>query len=115
MKRGTLAKFRNLVTAVEFLRHEFSKGLELYKCKVILRDGTNLRILEKYRNDFLIYYSYYWLVAAGDLIIGWDNAPHHPHLKTFPHHKHLAGRKRPVDSDERNLSSVMEFIAKRLR
>jgi hypothetical protein len=115
MKHGTLSKFRNIITSIESLQHESSKGLELYKSKVILRDGSNLRILEKYRDGALIYYSYYWLTAANDLIVGWDNAPHHPHLKTFPHHKHLAGRKRPVESDERNLSKVLEFIAKRLR
>ena len=22
------------------------------------------------------------------LIIRWDNAPHHPHLFSFPHHRH---------------------------
>jgi len=115
MKHGTLSKFRDLVTSIESSLHESSKGLELYKSKVILRDGSNPRILEKYRAGALVYYSYYWLTAANDLIVGWDCAPPHPHLKTFPHHKHLAGRKRPVESDERNLSRVLEFIAKWLR
>jgi hypothetical protein len=99
MKHGTLLKFRDLVTASEFLQYESSKGLELYKSKVILRDGSNLRILEKYRDGALVYYSYYWLAAANNLIMGWDCAPHHPHLKTSPHHKQIAGRKRPVASD----------------
>jgi|GEM_PF-3776403 len=57
MKHGTLSKFRDLVVAIEFLQHESSKGLELYKGKVILRDGSNPRILEKYRHDVLVYYS----------------------------------------------------------
>ncbi|MDZ7290038.1 MAG: DUF6516 family protein [candidate division KSB1 bacterium] len=114
MKHGTLAKFRDLIVSVEFLRHESTKNLELYKCKVILRDGTNLRVLEKYRNDNLVYYSYYWLAATNELIVGWDNAPHHPRLKIFPHHKHLAVRKKPVISEERNLSGEFKFIAKRL-
>lgn len=115
MKHGTLSKFRDLVTSIESLQHESSKGLELYKSKIILRDGSNLRVLEKYRDGVLVYYSYYWLTAANDLIIGWDCAPHHSYIKTSPHHKHIAGRKRPVESDERNLSRVLKFIAKRLQ
>lgn len=115
MKRGTLSKFRDLVTAIEFFQHESIKGLELYKCKVILRDGSSLRILEKYYDNALVYYSYYWLTSADNLIIGWDNAPHHPHLKNFPHHKPLAGRKKPTASDERNLSDVFELIVERLQ
>jgi hypothetical protein len=87
----------------------------LFKGKIILRDGSNLRIVEKYRHDQLIYYSYYWLTAANELIIGWDNAPHHPHLKTYPHHTHFAGRKKPIASNERNLPAVLEFIAKRIK
>ena len=115
MKSGALKKFSDLIASIEFLQHESSQNLELFKCKVILRDGSNLRILEKYQNDKLVYYSYYWLTTANELIIGWDCAPHHPHLKTFPHHKHFTGRKKPVTSDERNLSDVFEFIAKCLQ
>jgi len=115
MKHGTLAKFRDLVASIESLQHEFSKGLELFKCKVVLRDGSNLRILEKYRNDELVYYSYYWLATTNELIIGWDSAPPHPHLKTFPHHKHPAGRKKPVVSVERNLHDILSFISERLQ
>lgn len=114
MKHGTLSKYRDLVASIEFQQHESSKNLELYKGKVILRDGSNLRILEQYRDDKLVYYSYYWLTGANELIIGWDSAPHHPHLKTFPHHKHLAGQKKPIVSDERNLADVLKFIAIRL-
>ena len=25
----------------------------------------------------------------GQLIIRWDNAPHHKQIQTYPHHKHL--------------------------
>jgi hypothetical protein len=42
-------------------------------------------------------------------------APHHPHLKAFPQHKHLAEEATPVDSHERSLVDVLAFIAKRLK
>lgn len=35
-------------------------------------------------------YRYHLQEPGGALIARWDNAPHHPHLKTFPHHVHHA-------------------------
>lgn len=34
-------------------------------------------------------YRYHWQHATGHLILRYDNAPHHPEVGTFPHHKHL--------------------------
>jgi len=31
----------------------------------------------------------YTLIRGGQRILGWDNAPHHPGLESFPHHCHL--------------------------
>lgn len=115
MKTGALTKFPDIVVSVEILQHEVSLDGELFKCKAKLKDGSNLRILEKYRHDELVYYSYYWLDAANNLLVGWDRAPHHPQLKSFPHHKHLAEEPEPIDSNERNLAEVLAFIAKRLK
>ena len=33
-------------------------------------------------------YAYHYQDASGQLIFRYDNAPHHPHVSTFPHHKH---------------------------
>ncbi|MCF6297942.1 MAG: DUF6516 family protein [Flavobacteriaceae bacterium] len=53
-------------------------------------------------------YSYYWLRLDNSLIIGWDNAPHHPEIKTSPHHKHIGGK---VESSiQTNLEQVLNFI-----
>lgn len=115
MKIGTLHKFRNIIASIEYIHHEAYKGIELFKSKIILRDGSNLRILERYNRDKLEYYSYSWLTSSNELIIGWDCAPHHVKISTFPHHKHLAGQKNPTTSHERNLFEVMRFIATRLK
>jgi hypothetical protein len=42
----------------------------------------------------------------------WDNAPHHYHLLTFPHHKHTA--KGIVESLEISLPEVIEEIRQQL-
>lgn len=49
-----------------------------------LNDGTNLRLTEQWDGDRLERYSYYWLTDVNELKIGWDNAPHHTRLETFP-------------------------------
>ena len=34
-------------------------------------------------------YRYHWQDATGRLVLRYDDAPHHPEIETFPHHKHL--------------------------
>ena len=53
-------------------------------------------------------YSYYWLRPDETIIIGWDNAPHHQSVKTFPHHRHIGDRIE--ESQEREMSQVLKFI-----
>lgn len=42
-----------------------------------------------WENNILKRYSYYWLTSNNKFKIGWDNAPHHTQLDTFPYHKHV--------------------------
>ncbi|MGH7595145.1 MAG: toxin-antitoxin system TumE family protein [bacterium] len=60
------------------------------KRRAELVDGSTLHLNESSiigKNK----YSYHWQDAQNQLIIRWDNAPHHPHLTTFPHHRHEGG------------------------
>ena len=50
---------------------------EILKLILKLRGETTLRVLERWKEDKLVRYSYYWLDSENNLIIGWDNAPHH--------------------------------------
>ncbi|MEA3349904.1 MAG: DUF6516 family protein [Chloroflexota bacterium] len=34
-------------------------------------------------------YRYHFMNASNQLVFRYDNAPHHPEIVTFPHHKHL--------------------------
>lgn len=47
--------------------------------QVVLRRG----VIEKLR------YTYHYQTKAEQLIFRYDNAPHHPHIVTHPHHKHV--------------------------
>ena len=75
-----------------------------------LQDGTNLRLTEQWHGDVLERYSYYWLTATNKLKIGWDNAPHHTRLATFPHHRHDGHQRNIQPSVETRLEEVMTFI-----
>ena len=83
---------------------------ETLRIILYLKDGTNLRITEQWAEKVLKRYSYYWLDAANDLKVGWDNAPHHTKFKTFPNHKHVGDQKSLQPSTETTLEEVMEFI-----
>jgi len=55
----------------------------------------------------------YWLDRKNKMLIGWDNAPHHPELENFPHHKHINAKE--IASYETSLESAMEVIRKLLQ
>jgi len=107
-----LARYRDLVVGVASIDHVARKGLEQYRAKLLLADGSNLRVSEVWVDGQLTRYSYYWLDEADHLIAGWDNAPHHPEIKSHPHHTHTAQDVR--DSSMHNLEDVLTFLAKRL-
>lgn len=54
-------------------------------------------------------YSYHLQDAEGNLIARWDNAPHHPNVSTYPHHKHLRGEVLPSYSI--TCEEILEEIA----
>ena len=72
MKYNTLSRFKDIIASIDVQSYEKNKNFEIYKCKVNLSDGSNLRIFEKYNQHVLVYYSYYWLTFINKLIIGWD-------------------------------------------
>lgn len=82
------------------------------KLILVLADGTNLRVTERWRGKSLIRYSYYWLNTENSLKIGWDNSPHHKRLESFPHHKHID--KQRVVSYEESLEDVMTVLEREI-
>jgi len=83
---------------------------ETLRLILYLKDGTNLRITEQWEGTRLRRYSYYWLTSTNKLKVGWDNAPHHTRLETFPHHKHIGQQRNLQPSEETCLEEVMEVI-----
>lgn len=97
------------VQVIEMLDESTVKYL---KCFAELLDDSRLYITESYsagKNK----YSYHWQDRQNRLILRWDNAPHFPHLSTFPHHKHES--KKVYESPRILIDEVLQEIENRFR
>ena len=111
MRYSVLDEYGAIILRVEAIEYLENEDVELLKGKVTLIDGSVLRISEVWVDGKLEKYSYFWLDEENDLIIGWDNAPHHIQVNTYPHHKHT--KRGVVESDAHSLEAVMDEICKR--
>lgn len=77
-------------------------GIELHIAEYVITDPKIDRL--KYR--------YHIQTSNGKLLARWDNAPHHPEVKSHPDHLHTEkGVKPSVAMDiESVLTAVMDFI-----
>lgn len=100
-----------ILTIVQY-EHRLRGAVEQFKAVARLADGTNLHINEVWIDGGLHKYAYYQIAPSGDVICGWDNAPHHPDVRTYPHHLHQAGDVYP--SAIRSLSDVFDRLEKEL-
>ena len=105
-----LRSFSDIIARAEELRWEQDVDTEIVKAKILLTDGSDLRISESIIDSQLVAYNYYWLDESNRLIIGWDNAPHHKDIKTYPHHKHIGKKTNVTSSKEHSLKEVLRFI-----
>lgn len=63
----------------------------------------------------LIDYRFHWQDKDGKLKLRWDNARHHPKLKTFPHHMHMGEDERVKDSTEVDLQKILHILESELK
>ena len=54
-------------------------------------------------------YAYTYL-REGRRMFRYDNAPHHPEIITYPHHKHIGPQDRLAPTDQPSLSQVMAEV-----
>ncbi len=98
----------DIVEQIEKLEISEEEQISKLKAKLRLFDGTILWVREVWLKEKIKAYSYYWLRPDETVIIGWDNAPHHKEINSFPHHKHTSNRIE--QSEEKNLRDVLNFI-----
>jgi hypothetical protein len=74
-----------------------------------LRDGSELHVFEYVTSSMhKLDYSYHWQDKEQNLVMRWDNAPHHPEVATHPHHLHDRGVVKPAH--EPTLAEILKTI-----
>jgi len=81
------------------------------KVRAHLPNGYTLDI---YYNATLQKYSY-TIIKHNKRIIGWDNAPHHKQVKTYPHHFHTLNGKVTQSKMKGNPTKEITSILKETR
>lgn len=86
------------------------------RIRLRLPDNSLLEISEsvQIRDDTFqwISYRYHYQDSIGNLIFRYDNAPHHPEIKTHPDHKHISNGV--LDSLHPHIESVLKEIKEHL-
>lgn len=112
-----LSRSELLIEELEILDRSDRPGQtsEFY-ARIRFPDGSQLQVVEKLVVERLTIikarYAYHYQRAGGDLAFRYDNVPHHPDIKTFPHHKHVGDAvvpARPPDLSEvlREIDGIM--------
>ncbi len=107
-----LQQHPDLILAVTKYEHRLTDTIEQFKAVAQLVDGSQLHLNEVWIDGTLHKYAYYWLTLTGEIIQGWDNAPHHPEVSSYPHHTHRANQAYP--SQIRSLSDVLTILEQKL-
>ena len=106
-----------LEVAEKLLQSPLIIGVEFVGTKLRARLSGAL-YLDIYYNASMGKYSYF-IVKFGTRIIGWDNAPHHAEVSTYPHHFYDENdRIRPSGmkgSPLEDLPEVLTYLAKYLQ
>ena len=87
-----LLRKSKVVSHLDIIAFVDEEDLQIFSVKAILIDESTLFVRELTTMSESKY-SYHWQTLNGDLICRWDNAPHNPHLTTYPHHKHEGAQK----------------------
>ena len=86
----------------------------LVRGRVFFWDGSYLDLYEVISTELgypvRISYAYTYL-KEGRRIFRYNNAPHHPEIVTFPHHKHIGPQDRLTPADQPGLNSVLQEVA----
>jgi hypothetical protein len=110
----TTLRSRQEIDVVEALQVDVATVGVKFKCEVRFYDDSRLSIVEQLesvgKRDFnrVNYKFHYYQDADGKLIFRYDNVPHHPHLSTFPAHKHVGNSI--VEAEPPDLNDVLAEV-----
>jgi hypothetical protein len=105
------AEFAPFIATHDILARRSDAHIVQVKARIVFVDDsllvyTDIAILTEERRK----YSFQWMNSDGTLRIRWDNAPHYPHIATYPHHQHIGDETSVQDSPEMTLDDVLAVI-----
>ena len=109
-----LIRWSAFIETVDFKYEAKSKTVGLIHGNIGMIDGSTLQFVELIdRKDNEIIrprYRFHFMDSADKMIFRYDNAPHHPEVPTYPHHKHIRGEEKLKQSKEIGLRDVLSEI-----
>jgi len=86
---------------------------DYYRLKIHARliNGWKLHVWEHATLRFRRYA--YHISKRSELIVRWDNAPHHKNLKTYPYHKHIG--KTILESNEVDIEVILKELEQMIK
>jgi len=86
---------------------------DYYRLKIQARliNGWKLNVWEHAKPGFIRYA--YHISKGSELIIRWDNAPHHKQIQTFPHHKHVG--ETILESNEMEIEVILRELERMIK
>ena len=90
----------------------------LIRCRISFWDGSFLDIYEVVSTELgypvRVHYAYTY-VRNDQHVFRYDNAPHHPEIATYPHHKHIGAKERLAPADQPTLNQILAEIEEQLK
>jgi len=102
------------VDILTILKREIGVAWGHIRLKGILINGDIFEISEYIRivrnNVEVVRYNYHWQDSSNQLIRRWDNAKHHIHIQTFPHHVHIGTEGNIHESEGMDVERFLKQI-----
>jgi hypothetical protein len=81
LRRSPLVRDLQVIELVE------EESVQFLRVRAQIIDGSLLYVRESFFPGHSKY-SYHWQTQTGEMLLRWDNAPHHPEIPTHPDHRH---------------------------
>ena len=104
-----------VVVHFSLIREETLADRGLWRYRLTLQDESLLELFEFFIIELdkvnVIKYSFHWQTKNGQLIKRWDNAAHHPEIKTHPHHLHDGFQKRVFPYEPVDIQAILSLVS----
>ena len=104
------------LTSLDFHSEIIDTNFGYFKAKLIFSNNSKLFLFElteiKNEKQHVEKYRYHYQDSEEKLIFRWDNAPHFPKMKSFPHHFHVGHKAK--ESFRPSLQEVLLHVVKQI-